>query len=302
MNTVYKSIDGGKSWKNLNNGNLGNNSGTIKGMAISPYNSKIFYISGLKGVFKSTNGGKTWSNIGENLPYKLTACICVSSDGKTIYVPTLGGGVYTGKVFSNGEIVWDKSSSLSVSIYNIQVAVDLVNPKTIFASAYPGGLFKNTDEGKHWRDFSRGLITRQIRTLAISTNGKLLCGNLGYGLYWYNPEENRWEQLNAFDNFGTLWPIWDNRPLYQYTSLLFHPKNHNIIYIGTFPAGIYKSTDRGKTWYERNVGWTNEGVFTLVFHPRNPKVIYAGTYNGLNISTYGGAHWKMWDNGWPGEQ
>ncbi len=400
MNTVYKSVDGGKSWKNLNDGNLGNNSGTIKGMCISPHNSKVLYIGGLKGVFRSIDGGKTWSNIGENLPYKLTAGVSISLDGNTLYVPTLGGGVYTGRFLSNGEIVWDKRSSLSVPIYNIQVAVDPQDSQTLFASAYPGGLFKSTDGGetwnennfgmasfkiddpnrqgyyafaiapsnhktlylglygvgiyrstdgantwrpvnginltmrkkpitsllinpkdehkvyvatengiylttdggKHWRDFSRGLITRQIRSLAITADGKLLCGSLGYGIYWYNPEEKRWEQLNAFDNFGTLWPIWDNRPLYQYTSLLFHPKNPSIIYIGTFPAGIYKSTDGGKTWYERNVGWTNDGVFTLVFHPKNPNTIYAGTYNGLNISTDRGAHWKMWDKGWPGEQ
>ncbi len=399
MNTVYKSVDGGKSWRNLNDGHLGENSGTIKGLAISPYDPNTLYIGGLKGIFVSRDGGKTWSDAGEELPYKLTAGVGVSSDGFTLYVPTLGGGVYRGEIRGN-RIGWEKTSTLTVPIYNIQVAVDPKDSKTLFASAYPGGLFKSVDGGttwsennfgmasfkiddpnrqgyyafaiapsnhntlylglygvgvykstdgantwrpinganrimrkkpitsllidpqnedrvyiatedgiylttnggNHWRDFSRGLITRQIRSLAITTNGQLLCGSLGYGLYEYSFEEKRWKQLNAFDEFGLLWPIWDNRPLYQYTSLLFHPKDPNTIYIGTFPAGIYKSTDGGKTWYERNVGWTNDGVFTLTFHPKDTNTIYAGTYNGLNISTDAGNHWKMWDRGWPDEQ
>ena len=74
------------------------------------------------------------------------------------------------------------------------------------------------------------------------------------------------------------------------------------MYLGTFPAGVYKTIDGGKHWLEHNVGWTNDGVFCLVFHPDNPNIVYAGTYNGLNRSLDAGAHWEMWDEGWPAEQ
>jgi photosystem II stability/assembly factor-like uncharacterized protein len=87
-----------------------------------------------------------------------------------------------------------------------------------------------------------------------------------------------------------------------YTSLLFHPTGPNVIYFGTFPAGIYKSADGGQSWRESNAGWTNDGVFSLGFHPEDTDVVYAGTYNGVNRSTDGGAHWEMWDAGWPDEQ
>ena len=56
------------------------------------------------------------------------------------------------------------------------------------------------------------------------------------------------------------------------------------------------------TWREYNVGWLNDGVFTLTFHPQNTDIVYAGTYNGLNRSLDGGAHWERWDAGWPDEQ
>jgi predicted outer membrane repeat protein len=164
------------------------------------------------------------------------------------------------------------------------------------------GVFKTNDGGNTWGDLTRDLGTRQIRTVAITANGRLVCGTLGYELYKYRPPVKKWHQMEAFGNFSTFWPIWNNRGLYQYTSLLFHPTDPDVIYFGTFPAGIYKSTDGGSSWKESNVGWTNDGVFYLVFHPEDPNIIYAGTYNGVNRSLDAGAHWEMWDNGWPGEQ
>ena len=108
-------------------------------------------------------------------------------------------------------------------------------------------------------------------------------------------------QLTAFSNFGQDWPIWD-RPAYQFTTILFHPTDPNIVFAGTFPVGMFKSTDGGQTWRERSVGWGNDGVFSLVFHPENPDILYAGTYNGVNRSTDGGETWEAWDAGWPAEQ
>jgi photosystem II stability/assembly factor-like uncharacterized protein len=108
--------------------------------------------------------------------------------------------------------------------------------------------------------------------------------------------------VRAFSQFGTFWPIWNNRPLYQYSTLLFHPTNPNLLYFGTFPAGIFKTQDGGATWREFNVGWLNDGVFSLVFHPNDTNVVYAGTYNGVSRTLDGGLHWQRWDNGWPPEQ
>jgi photosystem II stability/assembly factor-like uncharacterized protein len=95
--------------------------------------------------------------------------------------------------------------------------------------------------------------------------------------------------------------MWD-RGLYQYTSVLFHPDDPDIVYIGTFPTGIYKTEDGGATWREKNVGFTNDGIFYITFRPGEPDIIYAGTYNGVNRSTDGGEHWRRLDEGWPGEQ
>src|ERR1035437_10536448 len=62
---VYKSIDGGKSWKNMGL----KDSRQIGGIVIDPRNSNIIFVAaegsvwgpgGDRGLYKSTDGGKTW--------------------------------------------------------------------------------------------------------------------------------------------------------------------------------------------------------------------------------------------------
>jgi photosystem II stability/assembly factor-like uncharacterized protein len=141
-----------------------------------------------------------------------------------------------------------------------------------------------------------------VRSLAVTADGILLAGTAGYELYARAVSDSAWQQMNAFGDWGKIWSIWDNRPNYQFTSLLFHPTDPQIIYFGTFPAGIFKSTDGGQSWLESNTGWTFDGVFSMRFHPDDPETLYVGTYNGVNRSTDGGAHWQKWDVGWPAEQ
>ncbi|MCP4708896.1 MAG: choice-of-anchor D domain-containing protein, partial [Planctomycetes bacterium] len=400
MNTVYKSTDGGATWKNLNNDDLGEISSSIKGLVIAPDNPNTLFIGALNGVFHSTDGGASWLNISDSLGYSHTSGVVLSSDGNTIYAPTLGGGVYAGNVNANVyDVSWDEKSNLTTVIHNIQVAVDPSNTQILYASSYPGGLFKSsnggttwtecnfgmasfeiddpgrqgyyalavspsspqvlylglygvgiykstdgastwrpvngsthtmrgmpitslrispddanvvyvatvdgiyrtTDGGGRWENFNRGLDCAGARVLSAGSDGEMYVGTAGAGLYKYEDFTSSWEQMNALGGFGSSWPIWDSH-LYQLTSLLFHPANPDVIYLGTFPAGVYKSMDGGQTWRESNIGWQNNGCISLTAHPENPDVIYAGTYDGIYRSTDAGAHWTPWNQGWPEEQ
>jgi len=275
---------------------------------VDPTNSnRIFVGANPGGLYRSDDGGATFYD--KNF---LTPTVIVDdpfrqgyytfaineNDTDEVWVSAWGKGIYKsydGMDFNIGAYggsmeMWGKH------IYSI-----LIDGSTVYAAAEEG-IFKTTNDGDSWSTFNTGLESLQVRTLAMAADGTLLCGTLGYELYYYDSPNNRWRQRHCFGNFSTFWPIWGNRGLYQYTSLLFHPTDPNIIYFGTFPAGIYKSTDAGNSWLEKNVGWTNDGVFSLIFNPQDANTIYAGTYNGLNRSTNAAAHWQVWDNGWPGEQ
>jgi photosystem II stability/assembly factor-like uncharacterized protein len=162
------------------------------------------------------------------------------------------------------------------------------------------GVYSSSDGGQSWFSMNDSLVSLDVKTLYMSPGNQLYAGTRGYGLYqWMN---DHWMAHDGFDNWGQFWPIWNDRPKYQYTSLLIHPEDHSRMLLGTFPQGIYKSKDGGATWKERNIGFTNDGVFSLVCHPENPELVYAGTYNGMNRSLDFGDHWEMWDNGMPPEQ
>jgi len=280
-------------------------------IAVDPANSSRIFVSSYPGgLFRSDDGGATFRDKNGITPSVVVddprrqgyyTFAINPSDTSKMWLGTWGKGIFKSYNAMSLDIPANGTDMKMYGKHIYQIVIDPNPPNTIYA-ATEEGVFKSSDGGATWSDFSTGLDTPQIRTLAMTADGTLLCGSLGYELYYYDAPDDRWRQMNAFGNFGVFWPIWDDRPLYQYTSLLFHPTDPDIIYLGTFPAGIYKSTDGGQSWRESNVGWTNDGVFSLVFHPENPDIIYAGTYNGLNRSTDGGAHWEMWDQGWPDEQ
>ena len=276
---------------------------------VDPANSnRIFVGSNPGGLFRSDDGGKTWFD--KNF---LTPSVAVDdpvrqgyytfavnpAHPEEVWVGTWGKGVYKSYDGQDFNIGANGGNRVMMGKY---VNALLFHPTLGVLAATEQGVFYTKDGGRTWTNWSRGLGVLQARTLSRSPDGSVVCGTAGYELYARKPSGARWKQLPALDNYGTFWPIWNDRPLYQYSTLLFHPTDPKVVYFGTFPAGIFKSLDGGATWREQNVGWLNDGVFTLAFHPQDTSIIYAGTYNGLNRSLDAGAHWERRDGGWPGEQ
>ena len=276
---------------------------------IDPKDSNKIYVgSNPGGLYRSDDGGKTWAD--KNF---LTPSVVVDDPfrqgyytfainpkyTKEVWVGTWGMGIYKsydGQDFNIGANGNDRK------MIGKHINALLFHSELGLIAATEEGVFYTQDGGITWTDWHSGLGSIQVRTLNQFSNGTVLCGTAGYEFYMRRSTDSQWQQVNAFANFGTFWPIWNNRPLYQYSQLLFHPQDAKTIYFGTFPEGIFKSVDGGSTWKEYNVGWTVDGVFTLVFHPQNSNIIYAGTYNGINRSQDSGKHWERWNTGWPGEQ
>ena len=276
---------------------------------VDPSDSNRVYVgSNPGGLYRSDDGGKTWYDKNFQTPSVIVddpvrqgyyTFAINPEDPREVWVGTWGKGIYKsydGQDFNSGANGNDRS------MVNKHVNALLFHPKLGLLAATEEGVFYTQDGGATWKNWSQGLPVSQIRTLNSLSDGTVLCGTTGYESYMRQSTDAQWHQLNATANFGTFWPIWNDRPLYQYSQLLFHPTDPNIVYLGTFPAGIYKSQDGGKSWEEYNTGWPIDGVFTLIFHPKNADIVYSGTYNGINRSLDAGAHWEKWNSGWPGEQ
>jgi photosystem II stability/assembly factor-like uncharacterized protein len=267
---------------------------------------RIFVGANPGGLYRSDDGGATFYD--KNF---LTPSVIVDdpyrqgyytfainpSDTDEVWLGTWGKGIYKSYDGMDFDVGANGATMEMYGKYIHQIAID--SSGTVYA-ATEEGVYTTSDDGLSWSAINSGLASTDVRTLYIGPSGDLYAGTRGYGFYKWNGSS--WGAQNSRGSYGVQWPIWNERPLYQYTTILFHPTDSSRMLLGTFPAGVYKSIDSGGTWRESNVGWTFDGVFCFASHPDDPEIVYAGTYNGLNRSLDFGEHWEMWDEGMPPEQ
>jgi photosystem II stability/assembly factor-like uncharacterized protein len=280
-------------------------------IVIDPNNTKSIYVGAYPGgLYRSDDGGLTFydknfltPSVQADDPFRqgYYAFALNPSDTNEVWLGTWGHGMFKSYDKMDSNIIAHGLDMKMLGKHVYQVLIDPSPPHYVYV-ATEEGIFRSEDDGDTWITFNNGLNSSQVRTLAFTTNGTLLCGTLGYEIYSYSAMKNKWDQMNSFDKFGTIWPIWNDRPLYQYSTLLFHPTDPNVVIVGIFPAGFYKSTDAGNTWRESNTGFSNDGVFSLETHPVHTDIIFAGTYNVISRSLDGGDHWEFWNDGWPEQQ
>jgi len=174
---VYKSVNGGNSWKNMGL----KDSRQIGKILIDPRNSDVVYVAaegsiwgpgGDRGLYKTTDGGKNWEkvlevseNTGINdmvMDPRDPDVIYASSEQRRRHVHTkIGGGPETAiyKTTDGGEN-WDKLKSglPSGDVGGIGLAISSVNPDYVYAiieaAGKAGGFFRSTNRGASWKKMS----------------------------------------------------------------------------------------------------------------------------------------------------
>ena len=134
---IFKTTDGGDSWRDISAGIEGPYTGYISAFAVDPLDPNILYAGTLDGLFKSTSGGETWKEVN----------LGIDRDGKFLAVYAL---------------VIDSStpSTLYAGISN-------------FKDRYGYGIFKTSDGGENWIPVNTGLpswgwaVYPEILSLAI---------------------------------------------------------------------------------------------------------------------------------------
>ncbi len=86
---------------------------------------------------------------------------------------------------------------------------------------------------------------------------------------------------------GTYWePIFDDQPVQSIGALAIAPSDHNVVWAGTgeanirshisIGAGVYRSTDAGKTWALMGLETTGR-ISRIVIDPRNPDKVFVAS-------------------------
>jgi len=176
-NGVYKSIDGGKKWKNMGL----KESRQIGKILIDPRNSDVVYVAaegsvwgpgGERGLYKTTDGGTTWELVLEISEHtgindmvmdpRDPDVIYASSEQRRRHVHTkIGGGPESGiHKTTDGGATWKKLKSglPGGDVGGIGLAISPVNPDVVYAiieaSGKSGGFFRTTNRGASWKKMS----------------------------------------------------------------------------------------------------------------------------------------------------
>lgn len=264
---VYKSIDGGKTWKLMGL----EKTKTIHRIIIHNDNSNVVYVGAQgsawgpneeRGIYRTTDGGETWEKVlyvndetgcadlvvDPTNPNKLIAAMweygrkpwTFNSGGKGsgLYVTYDGG--------KNWERRTDEDGLPKGNLGRIGLAIAPSKPNIVYAlvEAKENGFYKSTDGGKKW-----SLVSKK---------------NIG------------------------------GRPFY-YADIFVDPQNENRIY--NLHSLVDMSEDGGKTFRTILPYYgVHPDHHAMWIHPDNPNLLMEGNDGGLNISRDGGKNWRFVTN------
>lgn len=257
---VYKSIDGGKSFKNVGL----KKSEHIGKIIVDPRNSDVVYVAaqgplwnsgGDRGLYKTTDGGATWElslEISENtgvsdivMDPRDPDVLYASSYQRRRHVWTLINGGPEGAVYksTNGGKSWDKLTKGLPSGYvgRIGLAISPADPDYVYAileaEGKKGGFFRSTDRGASWS---------KMKTLVSSSP------QYYQELFPHPKDKNTVYSVSTYSNYTTDGgKNWTNIPIKEKHVddhvIWINPNNPEHMMIGC-DGGLYETFDHCKTW------------------------------------------------------
>ncbi|MBV8834691.1 MAG: hypothetical protein JO108_36310, partial [Acidobacteriaceae bacterium] len=260
---VYKSVDAGKTWKNVGL----KDSRAIGKIIIHPTNPDIVYVAVVghpygpnpeRGVFRTTDGGKTWMKV-----------LFVNND--------------TGAV----DITFDPRNPHILFASTWQVR----RQPWILSSGGPGsGIYRSGDGGDTWKKIDgEGLPAGPwgkigIAVAASSDRIYALIEAKDGGLYRSDDGGTTWQLINGDDRF--------TQRAWYYMHIVADPKDPNTVYI--LNVDFHRSTDGGHTFNKIKVPHgDNHGLW---IDPTDTQRMIQTDDGGATVTFDGGLHWTEQNN------
>lgn len=338
---VYKSIDGGATWKNMGL----KESRQIGKIVIDPRNSAVVFVAaegsvwgpgGERGLYKTIDGGKTWKktlNISENTgvnnliydPRNPDVMYATSEQRRRHVFTKIGGGpesaVY--KSYDAGE-TWEKimTGLPAIDIGGMGIDISPVNPDIIYliveAAEGKGGFFRTTNRGASWEKmgdhYASGQYYNEIycdpkdvyKVFSMETNS---CVTTDGGKTW-NPisTKNRhvddhalWINPNNTDNFriggdGGIYDTFDSGKEFYFIANLPVTQLYRVNLDNSLPFyNVFGGTQDNNSFGGPSRTLTSDGIvnsdwfkttggdgFWCAVDPENPNIIYSESqYGGM---------------------
>ena len=258
---VYRSTDGGETWKHVGL----REAGQIPEMAIHPANPDVVYVAALgsvfgknaeRGIFRTTDGGTTWK--------------------KVLYVSDQTGF---------NDIAMDPSNPRV--LYAAAWTVER-KPWSLISGSEEGGIWKSTDGGETWTKLEGGLPTGLVGKIDVTVSP------VDPKRLWALIEapDDKGGVYRSDDGGKSFKHVNDERKLQQrawyYTHIYADPKDAQTVY--ALNTSFFKSTDGGRTFEPIPV--LHGDCHDLWLNPDNPEILVQTNDGGAHVSLNGGKTWS----------
>ena len=261
---VYKSIDAGKTWKNVGL----KDTRQIGALIVDPRNADVALVAALghafgpnqeRGIFRTSDGGKTWTKV-------------LSKDENT-------GGI---------DIVFDPHNPNIVFASLWQAR----RQPWFFSSGGPGsGLYRSEDNGVTWKHLEgNGLPEGILGRIGITVSGAdsnrvyaIIEAKEG-GLFRSEDAGQTWTRVNDDGRF--------RQRAWYFSKIYADPKSTDTLYLVN--TGLFRSVDGGKTFTLLNARHGDH--HGLWIDPADPNRIGNANDGGASVSTDAGKTWTTQNN------
>ena len=272
---VYKSDDGGRSW-NI----IGLAHETVRALAQSPNNPKLFLAGSLSGVYRSKDDGATWERITPEKHDDLRNFDSVAFDPKDDNIIYAGTYHLPWKTSNGGKDWFPVVKGMIDDSDVMSIIVDPANPDNVHATAC-SGIYHSTNGGTQWVKY-QGIPSVFRRTQLIRmdpSNVNTLYAGTTSGL-WKTENDKDFKRVSPGN-----WII---------NALIIDPKNPRKLIIGTEREGVQISNDGGESFTSANNGFHHmhiEDVAVDREHPGRALVVLTFDTNAFIATNDGGNSW-----------
>ncbi|MFY9611076.1 MAG: hypothetical protein WAU45_21000 [Blastocatellia bacterium] len=195
--TVFKSTDGGGSWREINNGLKDD----LNRLVVDPHDSNTVYVGAYyDGVFKSADGGGSWKQISNKSLFasflvidpvnsNILYAIDIDEDYGNFLLKSTDGGVNWTNPVNSDSLVNGPTT----------LAIDPHNSAILYAGTYPHAA-KSTDGGASWSASDTGLPDRDsVSALAVDPGNPnaIYAATYNSGVFRSTNAGGSWSEFNG---------------------------------------------------------------------------------------------------------
>ncbi len=283
---VYKSIDGGENWSQVNDwalSNLYSSYGWWFGnIRVHPDNPDMVYAMGLD-IYRSPDGGQNWSVI-SNAIHVDQHGLEITGGFNTRLIAGNDGGIY---ISNNNGASWSHVESLPISQF-YTCEVDEQYPQRAYGGTQDNGTIRTmTGQVNDWAEIFGG---DGFYVIVDPQNNQNVYAEYQYGNLYKSTNGGGWFSYAMSGISGSDRHNWN-------TPVVMDPNNSSVLYYGT--QRIYKSTDGAGFWQAISgdlsdgpaTGQLPYGTITTI--AADGDVVYAGLDDGnVWVTQNGGSSWQ----------